>query len=168
LRERMQVTRQEYCWQCHTYMNRLGLVFESYDHFGRYRTAEAVLDQDATERNVDKKGKPLGPIFRDVPVDATGGIDHVADPKLAGDANGAVELMHRLANSELVEQVFVRHAFRYWLGRNESLGDAASLQAAHRAYRASDGSMRELIVAILTSDSFLYRAITTNDHTQAP
>ncbi|MCA9210862.1 MAG: DUF1585 domain-containing protein, partial [Planctomycetales bacterium] len=105
---------------------------------------------------------------RDVPVDATGGIDHVADPKLAGDANGAVELMHRLANSELVEQVFVRHAFRYWLGRNESLGDAASLQAAHRAYRASDGSMRELIVAILTSDSFLYRAITTNDHAQAP
>jgi hypothetical protein len=53
--------------------------------------------------------------------------------------------------------VFVRHAFRYWLGRNESLGDAASLQAAHKAYKESGGSMRALITAILSSESFLYR-----------
>ena len=65
--------------------------------------------------------------------------------------------MKRLAASERVEQVFVRHAFRYWLGRNESLGDAASLQAAHKAYKESGGSMRALITAILSSESFLYR-----------
>ena len=59
--------------------------------------------------------------------------------------------------SERVEQVFVRHAFRYWLGRNESPGDAATLQAAHKAYRDSGGSMNALIASLLSSESFLYR-----------
>ena len=38
-----------------------------------------------------------------------------------------------------------------------SLGDARSLQAAHRAYRESQGSMKALIAALLSSESFLYR-----------
>ena len=157
LRQRMQVTRQEYCWQCHTYMNRVGLPFEMFDHYGRFRTEEQVLDEAATKQNVDKKGKPLGPVLHGVPVDASGGLEHTGDSKLAGDVKNAVELMHRLAKSEKVEQVFIRHAFRYWMGRNETLGDAASLQAAHEAYQESKGSMKALIVSLLTSDSFLYR-----------
>jgi hypothetical protein len=70
-----------------------------------------------------------------------------------------VTFIKRMAGSQHVEQVFVRHAFRYWMGRNESPGDAASLQAAHRAYRESGGSMKALIVALLSSDSFLDRAV---------
>jgi mono/diheme cytochrome c family protein len=157
LRQRMAVTQDAYCWQCHQLMNRVGLPFEQYDHFGRYRTAEAVLDLDATAKNVDRKGKPQGDVMREVPVDAGGGFEFTLDPQLKGDVNNAVEFMHKLADSEVVEQVFVRHAFRYWMGRNETLGDAASLQAAHRAYRESDGSMNALIVDLLSSDSFLYR-----------
>ena len=34
LRQRMAVTRESYCWQCHQLMNRVGLPFEMYDHFG--------------------------------------------------------------------------------------------------------------------------------------
>gem|GEM_PF-6057835 len=30
--------------------------------------------------------------------------------------------------SERVEQVFVRHVFRYWMGRNETIEDAPVLQ----------------------------------------
>jgi mono/diheme cytochrome c family protein len=162
LRERMKVTQQEYCWKCHTLMNDLGLPFEAFDHLGRYRTMAAVLDADATAKNVDKKGKPLGPVTRDVPIAADGLIRHVGDPSLDGVAvKDAVELIHKLAGSERVEQVFVRHAFRYWAGRNETPGDAASLQAAHRDYRASGGSMKALIVALLTSESFLYRVPAT-------
>ncbi len=157
LRQRMEVTRQEYCWQCHTYMNRLGLPLEMFDHFGRFRTEEQVLDEEATQNNVDKKGKPLGPVFHGVPVDATGSLEHTGAASLAGDVNNALELMRKLAKSEKVEQVFVRHAFRYWMARNETLGDAASLQAAHKAYQQSGGSMKALIVSLLTSDSFLYR-----------
>jgi hypothetical protein len=151
LRERMEVTRQDYCWKCHQLMNPVGLPFEMFDHFGRYRATEPVLDADATAKHVDGKGKSLGPVTRGVPVDATGSVTGF------GDVPHAIEMLHRLAKSEHVEQVFVRHAFRYWLGRNESLGDAPSLQAAHQAYRASSGSMKSLIAALLTSESFLYR-----------
>jgi hypothetical protein len=119
--------------------------------------AERVLDPEATAKNVDPKGKPLGSVLRSVPADIRGGIEFVGEPGVEGDVRGAVEFMHKLAASERVEQVFIRHAFRYWLGRNETLGDAASLQAVHRAYRDSGGSLKALIAALITSDSFLYR-----------
>jgi hypothetical protein len=157
LRERMAVTEQAYCWQCHQLMNDLAYPLEQYDHFGRFREAEQVVDLEATEKNVDKKGKSLGQVMRGAPLKIDGLVAHVGDPSLEGAVVGPVELMKRLAASERVEQVFVRHAFRYWLGRNESLGDAASLQAAHKAYKESGGSMRALITAILSSESFLYR-----------
>jgi hypothetical protein len=158
LRDRMLVTHEKYCWQCHQLMNDVGLPFEQYDHFGRFRTTEPVLDPVATEKNKDNKGKPLGPVMTGAPLDATGLIAHVGDPVLDGAAvKNPVEFVKRLAASERVEQVFVRHAFRYWMGRNESPGDAATLQAAHKAYKDSNGSMKELLVAMLTSESFLYR-----------
>ena len=41
LRERFEVIRKsEYCWKCHQQMNPLGMPFETYDHFGRYRLQE--------------------------------------------------------------------------------------------------------------------------------
>jgi hypothetical protein len=157
LRERMNVTKQDYCWKCHRLMNDLGLPFEQYDHFGRFRSAELVRDLEATAKNKANKRKELGPVMRAAPLDTTGLVAHVGDATLEGPVQNPVELMTKLAASERVEQVFVRHAFRYWLGRNESPGDAASLQAAYRAYRENHGSMKALIAALLTSESFLYR-----------
>ncbi len=158
LRERMRVTHETYCWQCHQFMNRVGFPFEMYDHFGRYRTGERALDLAATAKNVDpKNGKSRGPVYHDLPLDASGGLEFTLDPKLQGDVKNAIEFVHKLAESEVVEQVFVRHAFRYWMARNENLGDAASLQRAHRAYRDSQGSMNALIVSLLSCDAFLYR-----------
>ncbi len=162
LRKRMRVTEETYCWQCHQYMNRVGYPFESYDHFGRFRKTETILDPEATAKNVDKKGKQLGPVMREVEANAKGGIEFVPDKSLEGDVDGAVAYVEKLAKSEYVEQVFIRHAFRYWMGRNESLGDAKSLQAIHNTYNESDGSMKALIVAMLTSDSFLYRVPSGN------
>lgn len=158
LRERMGVTNQEYCWKCHRLMNDVGLPFEQYDHFGRFRTAEVVLDPEATAKNVDNKGKSRGPVTREAPLNTAGLVALVGDAALDGKAvRSPVELVRVLAASERVEQVFVRHAFRYFLGRNESPGDAATLQAAHRAYRDSGGSMKALVAALLSSESFLYR-----------
>jgi hypothetical protein len=45
------------------------------------------------------------------------------------------------------------------MGRNETLNDAPVLQAAHKAYRDNDGSMKALLASLLTSDSFLYRKV---------
>ncbi|MCA9162780.1 MAG: DUF1588 domain-containing protein [Planctomycetales bacterium] len=157
LRERMRVTREEYCWQCHRRMNPLGESFENFDHFGRWRTSEIVLDREATAANIDEKGNSRGPVMRRVPADASSEITRSGDAKIDGPARDSIELIHRLADSDRVRQVFVRHAFRYWMGRNETPADAATLQAADRAYVESDGSMKALIVSLLTSDSFLYR-----------
>ncbi|WP_182864684.1 DUF1588 domain-containing protein [Rhodopirellula sp. JC639] len=134
LRQRMRVTRETYCWTCHEKMDPLGLPFEMYNHAGVYRTLE--LNQ---------------------PVDSSGEIIDSGDPALDGEVANAIEMIQRLAESERVEQVFVRHAFRFWMGRNETLHDAPVLQAAHRAYKESGGSMNALITSLLTSDAFLYR-----------
>ena len=138
LRERMRVTREEYCWTCHKKMDPLGLPFEMYNHAGLYRETEL-----------------------EKPVDTTGAIIDSGDPKLDGEVANAIELIEKIAASERAEQVFVRHAFRFWMGRNETLNDAPVLQAAHRAYKENGGSMNALIVSLLTSDAFLYR--TRND-----
>ena len=66
-------------------------------------------------------------------------------------------MIERLTESKKAEQVFVRYAFRFWMGRNETLNDAPVLQDAYRAYTDSDGSMKALLVSLLTSDAFLYR-----------
>lgn len=136
LRERMRVTQETYCWTCHKKMDPLGLPFEMYNHAGLYRTEEL--------------GKP---------VDTTGAIIESGVPELDGKVANAIELIQRLAESERAEQVFVRHAFRFWMGRNETLNDAPVLQEAHRAYKESGGSMNALLTALLTSDAFLYRKI---------
>lgn len=156
LRERMKVTQQEYCWKCHQFMNPVGLTFETYDFFGRYREKEPLIKVTAPAPDGKKKNEPARTHF-DVPVDASGGITFSNDPKIEGDVKNAVEMLKKLATSERVEQVFVRHAFRYWMGRNENLGDGPSLQYAHRSYKESGGSMKALVVALLSSDSFLYR-----------
>ncbi|MEM0926605.1 MAG: DUF1585 domain-containing protein, partial [Planctomycetota bacterium] len=78
-------------------------------------------------------------------------------PNLDGKVSDAIELIEKLASSERAEQVFVRHAFRFWMGRNETLNDAPVLQDAHKAYKESGGSMNALIASLLTSDAFLYR-----------
>jgi len=156
LRERMRVTREEYCWKCHKLMDPLGLVFEQYDHVGRYREKEIVVDKEKTE--AEKKRNPGAlDIMKLVPFDTTGAITDSGDPKLDGPVNGPFEFIKKLAESERVEQVFVRHVFRYFLGRNETLADGPVLVAAHKAYRDSGGSFKALLASLLTSDAFLYR-----------
>jgi hypothetical protein len=156
LRARMAVTQEAYCWKCHQLMNDLAYPFEQFDHFGRYRTAEIVQDLAATALNMDSKGKSKGPVMKSAPLDISGLIAHVGDQSLEGSVKNPIDYLKKLAASKHVEQVFVRHAFRFWVARNEAPGDAASLQATHKAYRESGGSMKALITALLTSESFLY------------
>jgi hypothetical protein len=134
LRKRMQKTRNDECWKCHRLMDPLGLPFEQYDHFGSYRETEL-----------------------DKPVVTTGEITGSGDPRLDGPVASPQDLVQRLANSQRVHQVFVRYAFRFWMGRNETLDDARTIQDAYKAYNESDGSMSALLRSLLASDAFLYR-----------
>jgi hypothetical protein len=160
LRDRMRVTRDTYCWTCHQRMDPLGLPFEQFDHFGQFHREEMVADLEATsdKRNLNKNGQPRQMLYKPLPLDTSGELLDAIDQRLEGPVNDPFELIRRLADSELVEQVFVRHVFRYFLGRNETLADGPTLVAAHRAYRTHNGSMNALLESLLSSDSFLLRA----------
>lgn len=144
LRHRMRVTHDDFCWNCHQKMNPLGLAFENFDHFGRFRTRE------------------LGEM-----VNASASIDLTRDSTLDGDYENSIEMLHQLANSNRVRQMFIRHAFRYWMGRNEELTDSPTLMAADREYVNTDGSFRALLTSLLTSDSFLLRTAVATGKTIA-
>ena len=94
---------------------------------------------------------------KDRPVVVSGEIIDSGDRLIDGPVAGPDELVSKLASSERVHQVFVRHAFRFWMGRNETLDDARTLQDAYQAYKESGGSMSALLRSLLTSDAFLYR-----------
>ena len=151
LRQRLQVTRQSYCWQCHQKMEPLGLPFEAYTDFGRHRTAEGLGHTSALS-------KPK----QSAAVVTSGQIINSGDPELDGPVKDVHELVHRLAGSTKVRQSFVRHAFRYWLGRNETMIDSPTLISADQAYVEGGGSFKSLVVNLLTSDSFLFRKQATD------
>jgi len=137
LRERFNVIKNDsYCWKCHYQMNPLGMPFEQFDHFGRYRLNELHK-----------------------PVNTTGTVIDFGDNEVDGPVKSPIELIHRLAKAKRTQEVFVRYAFRYFLGRNETPRDAKTLREANKAYNESGGSFKALVASLLSSDSFLYRAM---------
>jgi Protein of unknown function (DUF1588)/Protein of unknown function (DUF1585) len=160
LRQRLATaTENEYCWKCHKVMNPLGYAFESYDDFGRFRTQEELEHPD----NIVKadKGEDLvrgnRAHYKTLPVNAKSSLEGTGDAKLDGEVKDALDLIDRLARSKRVRQSIIRHAFRYFLGRNETLSDSKTLIDADNAYTESGGSFDAVIVSLLTSDSFVYR-----------
>ncbi|MGC6567100.1 MAG: DUF1588 domain-containing protein [Akkermansiaceae bacterium] len=142
LRERFyKISKDDYCWRCHVRMNPLGMPFETFDDFGRHRNGLELLHG---------KGKSK-------PVDSSGVLVGTDNPSLDGDIEDPVDMIRRIARSDRARQSFVRHAFRYWMGRNETLEDSPTLIAADKAYLENGGSFRALVISLLTSDSFLYR-----------
>lgn len=126
LREKMQVTRAAECWACHRRMDDLGLPFEQFDFLGHFRQLEL-----------------------DKPVDVTGAAmgEMVEDP---------YSYVRTLAESQRVQQVFLRHVFRFFMGRNESLADANTLIAMEKAYQPN-GSLKAAVKTLFLSDSYLVR-----------
>jgi len=156
LRERLElVTGERECWKCHQQMNPLGLPFEVFDDFGRYRTQESL---EHPENLISQgNGKTSANVYKTKPVNAVGYLQGTGDPSLDGEVQDAFELIDKLASSDRVRQSIIRHAFRYFLGRNEMLSDSQTLIEADRAYVESDGSFRAVVISLLTSDSFMYR-----------
>ena len=122
------------CMGCHRLMNSLGMPFETFNHAGIPR------DDD-----------------HGMPPDGSSTIDVAPDPSLAGDVSGPVELSQMLADSPYARRCFIRHVFRYFMGRDENIADACTLTAMEAAFEG--GSFFDLLEALATSDSFLYSRI---------
>lgn len=168
LRQRMENrTGADYCWRCHQKMDPLGFPFESFDDFGRFRRQENLehpdnLINEAKRGETNEFGASL-PVYKALPVDPSGVLQGTNDVTLDGDVEDAFDLIDRLAKSDKVRQSIIRHAFRYFLGRNERLADSRTLMNADKAYVDSNGSFDEVIVSLLTSDSFIFRKSNTRD-----
>ena len=159
LKERMEPLREERCWKCHRKINPLGEPFEIFDDWGRYREHH-YFDEDGkiyARRDGEFERKLKQGKLSTREADASGSIDFSGDPKVDGEVKDAVEMMHRLGHSDRARQSFIRHLFRYFMGRNEMLSDSKTLIEAEQAYLNNGGSFKSLVVSLLSSDSFLYR-----------
>ena len=135
-------------------MNDLGYPLEQFDDFGRFRKDELLEHPD----NLIRAGAGnSADVYKTKPVDSSGVLSGTGDPKLDGPVTDAFDLIGRLAKSERVRQSIIRHAFRYFMGRNELPSDSRTLIDADRAYVQSGGSFQAVVVSLLTSDSFIYR-----------
>ncbi len=115
---------------CHGLMDPLGFAFENYDGIGGFRT-------------MDNGGV----------VDATGAID------LDGQKhsfNNARELVKVLAASPTAQRCFATQWTRFALKRKDTEADRASIDAVAGAFRG--GNIRDLLVGVVGSRSFRYRA----------
>ncbi len=154
-RERVEmVTGKAECWKCHQHMNPLGMPFENFDDFGRIRTRESLEHPDNLIRHGEGNEAD---VYETKPVDTTGYLEGTGDQSLDGEVADAEDLIDRLARSQRVRQSIIRHAFRFFIGRNEMLSDSKTLIDADHAYLDSGGSFKAVIVSLLTSDSFMYR-----------
>ena len=156
-RERVEmVTGKSECWKCHQHMNPLGLPFESFDDFGHFRIEESLEHPD----NVIKTNQGnVADIYKTKPVAVTGHLDGTGDASLDGQVSDAFDLIDRLSRSTRVRQSIIRHAFRFFMGRNEMLSDSKTLIDADKAYVTNGGSFKAVVVSLLTSDSFMYRKV---------
>ena len=156
LRQRVEsVTHAAECWKCHQHMNPLGMPFEVFDDFGRYRLNEPLEHPDNLIKTGN--GKTTFDVYPTAPVVTTGELSGTGDPNLDGKVTGPFDMIDRLTQSKRVRQSIIRHAFRFFMGRNEMLSDSQTLIDADHAYVQNGGSFKAVVVSLLTSDSFMYR-----------
>jgi hypothetical protein len=120
------------CRTCHTMFNPIGLAFENYDAVGRWRDSE-----------------------NGTVIDASADIE-VGD--VSGHVEGAGELLDLVGSSAIGRDCYSQQWLRFALGRALGPADACNRAALEDAFEASDGDIRELLVATTQLDAFMYRA----------
>jgi hypothetical protein len=121
------------CAACHNMMDPIGVVFESFDALGRFRTQDE-----------------LG-----LPIDTSSTLDFTPDAN--GPIANAVQLAQRLAGSAHVKDCFATQLFRFSYGREETPADACSQKELGDRFAGSGYRLSEALIAVTQTDAFLYR-----------
>jgi hypothetical protein len=132
-RQRFEAHRtQATCAGCHNLMDPLAMPLEFYDEFGRHRDTD--------------QGKP---------VDGRGELTMTSavDPAVSTPE----ELGRKLAELPEVRDCVVFQWFRFAAGHTEEQADSCMLNELTARFKASGQNLRDLLVAIATSDAFRYR-----------
>ena len=88
-----------------------------------------------------------------VAVDSTGEVTKTGDDDLPYE--GGAELAAILSQNERVHDCAPTQWLRYAMGRREEAADSCSVIAVREAFKASGGDLRELVVALAQTDTFL-------------
>jgi hypothetical protein len=121
------------CAGCHNLMDPLGFPLENFDSIGAWR--------------LEENGVPVDP-----------GGELVGTRDIDGTFTGPIAMAERLADSEQVRDCVATQWFRFGLGRERGSADACSVREAVELLDAADGDIKALLVALVTSDAFRYRA----------
>ncbi|HXU64423.1 MAG TPA: DUF1592 domain-containing protein, partial [Polyangia bacterium] len=126
------------CSACHQYMDWLGFGFDNYDATGAFKTSEGSGNN---------------------PIDSSGKF--IPFPNASGDMSGtfsdAGDMITQISSSDQAMQCFSLQQLRYALLRAETTDDACSAQQVYQAFKTSGYGLKQLIVAVVSSDAFLYR-----------
>jgi hypothetical protein len=123
------------CAACHAKIDPLGLAFENYDAIGRWRTTEKTEGTGA-DPAVNPSGKfPDGRTYK--------------------DAAQFKKLL--LADIDAFNRTFIEKLATYALRRTMSFDDRENLQAIAAASKAADYRVKDILVALVTSDLFQKR-----------
>ncbi|MCB9620978.1 MAG: DUF1592 domain-containing protein [Sandaracinus sp.] len=122
------------CVGCHRLLDGVGFGFEHYDAVGAWR------DEDGGRA-----------------VDASGDVQGTHD--MDGAFDGAVELAHRLAESEQARDCVANQVFRFALQRVELQADACSLEQVRTGFAESGYRLSDLMLAVVSSDAFRFQRV---------
>jgi hypothetical protein len=120
------------CNGCHQFIDPIGFAFEHFDGVGKWRDQEV--------------GKAI---------DATG---EVTGTDVDGPFDGAVALATKLGGSKKVRACVASHWFRYAYGRDPGKDDACTTQTLEKAFDASGGDFKDLVLALTQTDTFMFRS----------
>jgi Protein of unknown function (DUF1592)/Protein of unknown function (DUF1588)/Protein of unknown function (DUF1585) len=123
------------CTPCHERIDPLGLAFERFDAIGRVRTTDHGAPVDTSNLTI-LLPEPDGNLARTV-------------------VDGPVELAKLLSRDPLAETCMARQWLAFALGRDLTDHDEPSVSLAFAGFSAAGFNLKELIVAVLTSDAFL-------------
>jgi hypothetical protein len=122
-----------FCAICHDVIDPYGFAFEHYDAVGRWRDTDKGLPID------DSAVAPMPSI---------------------GAFRGAVELAEKLAASPEAAACAVQSWFRYAHGRRPTDGEACVVAGLAARFDEHRHDVRALLLALVESDTFLYRRAT--------
>ena len=133
MRERYEIhTEDPVCAACHMYIDPLGFGLENFDGIGRFRLLDNNKDVDAVGRVVRLDG---------------------SDDK---HFECSVELASWMSTSDELRSCVSGLWVEYALGRPIGKADGCSHRSIMEQFESSDYNIRELILAVVGSDSFTH------------
>jgi hypothetical protein len=126
------------CAGCHSLLDSVGFLFESFDGAGRLRTTE--IYRSPTFTNAEPAPEPIDSSGELLGTDVDGKLGSVA------------ELAQALAKSDWVKECVARQAFRFYFGEVEPERGIPPVLAGTASLQGS-GALGDLVQALLTTES---------------